>query len=401
MNKIFAFVLVLAVLLTTAACGSQPVYESAIIDNSVVDGNNKFAIDIFKALNVEDADKNIFISPMSISSALAMAYNGAEGSTKEAMENALGFSGIDRVLVKESFKNLYAYLKKVDKKIDLNIANSIWIKKGEKINNDYIKNTEKNFDARVSELDFSDPGSVDVINKWIKKETNGKIEKMLDSPIDPLIVMYLVNAIYFKGEWSEPFNPNITKDWTFHQYGGGEQTVKMMSRKDSYKFLQSRDFKAVRLPYGNGNTSMSIILPDEGVDINEFIDNLDRDTWYDIRGTMRGDEVEVKIPRFTMEYGIKSLNDSLKSLGMEVAFSETADFSGIRDYVCISEVLHKAIIEVNEEGSTAAASTIAAMTPTAAPVKEPLTFIADRPFIFLITEDTTGTILFMGKVLSI
>lgn len=401
MNKIFAFVLVLAVLLTTAACGSQPVYESAIIDNSVVDGNNKFAIDIFKALNVEDADKNIFISPMSISSALAMAYNGAEGSTKEAMENALGFSGIDRVLVKESFKNLYAYLKKVDKKIDLNIANSIWIKKGEKINNDYIKNTEKNFDARVSELDFSDPGSVDVINKWIKKETNGKIEKMLDSPIDPLIVMYLVNAIYFKGEWSEPFNPNITKDWTFHQYGGGEQTVKMMSRKDSYKFLQSRDFKAVRLPYGNGNTSMSIILPDEGVDINEFIDNLDRDTWYDIRGTMRGDEVEVKIPRFTMEYGIKSLNDSLKSLGMEVAFSETADFSGIRDYVCISEVLHKAIIEVNEEGSTAAASTVAAMTPTAAPVKEPLTFIADRPFIFLITEDTTGTILFMGKVLSI
>lgn len=401
MNKIFAFVLVLAVLLTTAACGSQPVYESAIIDNSVVDGNNKFAIDIFKALNVEDADKNIFISPMSISSALAMAYNGAEGSTKEAMENALGFSGIDRVLVKESFKNLYAYLKKVDKKIDLNIANSIWIKKGEKINNDYIKNTEKNFDARVSELDFSDPGSVDVINKWIKKETNGKIEKMLDSPIDPLIVMYLVNAIYFKGEWSEPFNPNITKDWTFHQYGGGEQTVKMMSRKDSYKFLQSRDFKAVRLPYGNGNTSMSIILPDEGVDINEFIDNLDRDTWYDIRGTMRGDEVEVKIPRFTMEYGIKSLNDSLKSLGMEVAFSETADFSGIRDYVCISEVLHKAIIEVNEEGSTAAASTVAAMTPAAAPVKEPLTFIADRPFIFLITEDTTGTILFMGKVLSI
>lgn len=401
MNKIFAFVLVLAVLLTTAACGSQPVYESAIIDNSVVDGNNKFAIDIFKALNVEDADKNIFISPMSISSALAMAYNGAEGSTKEAMENALGFSGIDRVLVKESFKNLYAYLKKVDKKIDLNIANSIWIKKGEKINNDYIKNTEKNFDARVSELDFSDPGSVDVINKWIKKETNGKIEKMLDSPIDPLIVMYLVNAIYFKGEWSEPFNPNITKDWTFHQYGGGEQTVKMMSRKDSYKFLQSRDFKAVRLPYGNGNTSMSIILPDEGVDINEFIDNLDRDTWYDIRGTMRGDEVEVKIPRFTMEYGIKSLNDSLKSLGMEVAFSETADFSGIRDYVCISEVLHKAIIEVNEEGSTAAASAVAAMTPAAAPVKEPLTFIADRPFIFLITEDTTGTILFMGKVLSI
>jgi len=401
MNKIFAFVLVLAVLLTTAACGSQPVYESAIIDNSVVDGNNKFAIDIFKALNVEDADKNIFISPMSISSALAMAYNGAEGSTKEAMENALGFSGIDRVLVKESFKNLYAYLKKVDKKIDLNIANSIWIKKGEKINNDYIKNTEKNFDARVSELDFSDPGSVDVINKWIKKETNGKIEKMLDSPIDPLIVMYLVNAIYFKGEWSEPFNPNITKDWTFHQYGGGEQTVKMMSRKDSYKFLQSRDFKAVRLPYGNGNTSMSIILPDEGVDINEFIDNLDRDTWYDIRGTMRGDEVEVKIPRFTMEYGIKSLNDSLKSLGMEVAFSETADFSGIRDYVCISEVFHKAIIEVNEEGSTAAASTVAAMTPAAAPVKEPLTFIADRPFIFLITEDTTGTILFMGKVLSI
>ncbi|HHY63900.1 MAG TPA: serpin family protein [Clostridiaceae bacterium] len=401
MKKSLSLILIFIFLMMTAACGSQPAYEATLVDNSVVDGNNQFAFDIFKALNEEDSENNIFISPMSISSALAMAYNGAEGSTKEAMEKALGFSGIDRVLVNEGFKNLFLYLKKVDKEIDLSIANSIWIKKGEKINKDFIKNNEQKFNAKVSELDFSDPGSVDVINKWISKETKGKIEKMLNPPIDPLVVMYLVNAIYFKGEWSDPFNPNVTKDWTFHSYDGCEQTIKMMSRKDDYEYLQGKDFKAIRLPYGKGKTSMNIILPDEGVDINEFISRLDRDTWYSIRDSMKIDEVQVKIPRFTMEYGIKNLNESLKSLGMEVAFSEDADFSGICDDVFISEVLHKAIIEVNEEGSTAAAATVVAMTGTSAPVKEPLTFIADRPFIFLITEEDTGTILFMGKVLSI
>ena len=224
-----------------------------------------------------------------------MTYNGAEGYTKEAMEDTLGFKGIDRALVNESFKNLFAHIKKLDKKIELNIANSIWIRKGQQINKDFINNNEQKFNARVSSLDFSDPASADIINKWINEETRGKIEKMVSPPIDPGVVMYLINAIYFKGKWTNQFNPNNTRDWIFQSYDEGEQTVEMMSRKDEYEFIRGKDFKAIRLPYGNGKTSMNIILPDEGVDINEFINKFDRKDWYSIRSSLKETEdVEVK-----------------------------------------------------------------------------------------------------------
>ncbi|MGI6621896.1 MAG: serpin family protein [Clostridiaceae bacterium] len=401
MRRFLVFFLVLSLLMISAACSTQPAFDSVNVSSYVVDGNNQFAFDIFKTLNTEDTDKNIFISPLSISSALTMTYNGAEGYTKEAMEDTLGFKGIDRALVNESFKNLFAHIKKLDKKIELNIANSIWIRKGQQINKDFINNNEQKFNARVSSLDFSDPASADIINKWINEETRGKIEKMVSPPIDPGVVMYLINAIYFKGKWTNQFNPNNTRDWIFQSYDEGEQTVEMMSRKDEYEFIRGKDFKAIRLPYGNGKTSMNIILPDEGVDINEFINKFDRKDWYSIRSSLKETEdVEVKIPKFKMEYGIKNLNDSLKSLGMEDAFSGNADFSGLSSGLFISSVTHKAVIEVNEEGSEAAAATVVAML-SAAVQKEPITFIADRPFIFLITEDITGTILFMGKVLSI
>ncbi len=378
-------------------------YDVSNISEYVLDGSSKFAFDIFKALNSEDADGNIFISPFSISTALTMAYNGAEGETKEGMEKALGYTGIDRALVNESYKGLISHLEKVDKDISLNIANSIWIREGELINKEFINKNEKHFNAKVSSLDFSDPKTVDAINKWIKDETKGKIEKMLTGPIDPDIIMYLINAVYFKGEWSKQFDPKKTINSNFFAYDGNTIKVEMMSRKCDYEYIKGQDYKAIRLPYGKDKTSMHVILPDESVDINEFIDNMTPEQWNDIRGSLRKtNDVTLKLPKFKLEYGIKSLSDSLKSLGMEKAFGEdgTADFSGIREDLFISDVLHKAVIEVNEEGSEAAAATVVAM-PASAPLMEPITFIADRPFIFLIIDDTTGTILFMGKVLSI
>lgn len=402
MKRLLVFILIVLLLLMSTACSSQPAFETINVSSYVVDGNSKFAFDIFKTLNTEDAESNVFISPLSISSALAMTYNGAGGDTKEAMENTLGFTGIDRVLVNDSFKNLFKHLERLDKQIELNIGNSVWIREGEKINKDFIRNNEKKFNARVSSLDFSDPASADIINKWIKEKTKGKISQMISPPIRSDIFMYLINAIYFKGSWSGPFNPNKTKDWTFNSYDGIKQTVKMMSRKDKYEYMQGNDYKAVRLPYGNGKTSMNIILPDEDIDINKFISKFDSKVWLEVKSSLKEtNDVEVKIPKFRMEYGIKNLNDSLKSLGMEIAFSESADFSGICDGLFINEVIHKAIIEVNEKGSEAAASTVVAMASAAPAPKEPITFIADRPFIFLITEDITGTVLFMGKVLSI
>jgi len=400
MKKLLVLLSIISVLITSAACSSGNAYDVSNVSEYVVDGTSKFAFDIFKTLNSEDADKNIFISPLSISVALTMTYNGADSDTKEGMEKVLGFIGIDKALVNESYKNLISHLKNIDKDISLNIANSIWIREGKLINKEFITRNEKNFNALVSTLDFSDPKSVDTINKWIEKETEGKIEKMLMGPIEPSIVMYLINAIYFKGEWTKPFDPESTAKANFYGYDGNTITVYMMSRTGDYEYAKGIGYKAIRLPYGKDKTSMHIILPDEGVDINEFIENMTPEQWNNIKMSLAMTSgVQLKLPKFKFEYGIKSLSDSLKALGMEKAFAADADFSGIREGVYINDVLHKAVIEVNEEGSEAAASTVVMMA-TSAPV-EPAAFIADRPFIFFITDDTTGTILFMGKVLSI
>ncbi len=223
---------------------------------------------------------------------------------------------------------------------------------------------------------------------------------MLEPPIAPDVIMYLINAIYFKGDWSEEFDPKDTREETFTTYEGKEQTVSMMSRTGKIDYAEGDDYKAVRLPYGKGKVSMYCVLPDEDMTIDDFIDNMTIGTWDEIRNKMSEvEELELKIPKFKIEYGIKKLNDSLIALGMGEAFTDRADFSGIMDNVSISRVLHKAVIEVNEEGSEAAAATVVEIRETAA--MEPIRFIADRPFLFFISDDESGTILFMGKLLEI
>jgi serpin B len=376
-------------------------YDLENIDPSVVDGNQKFAFDVFKKLNEEDVEDSIFISPLSISQALTMAYNGAETTTKEGMEKALGLSGLDRALVNGSFRNLTNYLGQIDKKINLNIGNSIWIKDDQDINEDFIMNNKENFNAEVETLDFADNKSVDIINNWINKATNKMIDKMLEPPIDKDIIMYLINAIYFKGEWSEQFDPKLTYQDNFTTLDGEIQRVNMMRKNGgSVEFTGNEEYKAVRLPYGNGKTSMYIILPSEGTNINEFINNMTIEKWSGIKKTVsEKEDIVFRIPRFKLDYGTKELKDSLISLGMEEAFGNNADFSGIREEILISSVMHRAVIEVNEEGSEAAGVTIVTIRDLA--LAEPNTFITDRPFMFIINDDVMDTILFMGKVVSI
>ncbi|NLY71647.1 MAG: serpin family protein [Clostridiales bacterium] len=387
---------------TLTACDDvgEVSYKAELVNQRVLDGNSQFAIDIFKTLSKEDQGKNIFISPFSISAALTMTYNGAETTTKEVMESVLGYSGIDRDLVNESYKHLLEYLKNADSKIELDIANSIWAKEGKEIKEEFLEKNRDSFSAQIESLDFSRDEAVEIINNWISEATKGKIDEMLEPPIPPEVIMYLINAIYFKGEWSEEFDPKDTKDEPFTTYDSKEQIVSMMSRKGKIEYAQGEGYKAVRLPYGKGKVSMYCVLPDEDITIDEFIDNMTIERWYEIRDKMNEvDELELKIPKFKLEYGIKNLNDSLIALGMEEAFTDRADFSGIMDNVCISRVLHKAVIEVNEEGSEAAAATVVEIRETAA--MEPISFIADRPFLFFISDDQSGTILFMGKLLEV
>lgn len=376
-------------------------YDIEKIDRQLVDGSQEFAFNIFKELNKEDLEESIFISPLSISQALTMTYNGAETSTKEGMEKVLGFSGLDRTLVNESYKNLNNFLKQIDDKIELNIGNSIWVRENQAIKEEFLRTNERTFNARVESLDFTDLKSADIINDWIKNATEGKIDKMLTPPIPPETIMYLINAIYFKGNWNEQFDPKLTYKDDFTTLKGDVQKVNMMMREEtSVEYTEGKDFKAVRLPYGDKKVSMYIILPAEGLDINEFINNITLDKWTGIKKTVsEKKDIIFRIPKFKLEYGIKDLTKSLKTLGMEEAFTKEADFSSIGNNLFISGVLHKAVIEVNEEGSEAAASTVVSVDVTS--VREPLTFIANRPFMFIINDDVMDTILFMGKVVNI
>ena len=376
-------------------------FDKEEIDASVVKGTTEFAFDMFKQLNGEEENGNIFISPLSISTALSMTCNGARTTTKEAMAEALRYEGMDIEQVNKTYQNLLGYLGQVDPKIELNINNSIWIREGEPIEEAFISLNKDIFNADVKTMDFSKEGAADKINKWISEATKGKIQKMIEPPISQDVLMYLINAIYFKGEWTEQFDKKHTFSRKFRAGSGETKKVMMMSRKGEVAYGQGDDFKAVRLPYGNGKTAMYCILPDEAASINQFIAGIDGAKWNTIKKSLsETKDVTVQIPRFKMEYGIKDLKGSLTALGMDEAFCESADFSGIRDDVFIETVLHKAVIEVNEEGSEAAGATAVGVgiTSNETAIVEPITFIGDRPFVFVIADEDTGTVLFVGKL---
>lgn len=377
--------------------GEHADYDEGKISGEVVDGNSRFAFDIFKQLDKEDGTENIFISPLSISTALTMTYQGADTTTKEDMAQVLGYAGIEDGELNESYQNLIRYLGQVDQKVELNMGNSLWVREGESIKEDFLATNKEFFDASVTSLDFSKKNAADQINQWISDATKEKIKKMIEPPIAPDVVMYLINAIYFKGDWTEQFDKKLTSLTQFYLEDGSESEVMMMSKHGKVEYGQGDNYQIVRLPYGAGKIAMYCILPQEDLSINKFIEELDLEEWQEIKENIREiDEFNLKLPRFKMEYGIKELNDSLTALGMGRAFADTADFSRIRNDVYISGVFHKAVIEVNEEGSEAAAATVVEVKETIS--MDPLEFIADRPFVFMIQDDETGTILFMGKV---
>ena len=399
------FMMVFIVLFVTGCSGvinnrQAYSYNRDKADLSFIEANTGFAFDVFREINAVDNDKSVFISPLSISTALSMTYQGARGTTKDSMAEALGYKGIDIEALNESYKNLLSYLRHSDDKVQLDINNSIWIREGNRVEEDFVKANKDVFDSYIAELDFSKLSAAKDINSWIDCATKGKISEMVKSPIPNNILMYLINAIYFKGDWTNKFDVKNTFSSQFLQGNGNKQQVDMMSRRGTIEYGSGDDYKVVRLPYGDGNTAMYCILPKEGLELNNFIESMSKDKWIEIReGITKMDDVLVQIPRFKVEYE-KELIESLSQLGMGEAFSDSADFTGISENVAISGVFHKAIIEVNEEGSEAAAVTVVEVRVTSA-MADPITFIGDRPFMYIIANDETDTILFMGKLLNI
>lgn len=373
------------------------------VDERLVAGNTAFGFNIFRALCEKDPGENIFISPASISMALAMTANGASGETFEAMMEALQLQGMDLAGINRAFADLKTILQNPDPEVELAVANSLWSRLGLSFNEDFLQRNRDYFDAEIRELDFNLPESVQAINDWVKKQTRGKIAGIVEGPIDPLTVMFLINAIYFHGSWSNEFNPNMTREIPFELPEGKKKEHPVMLREGSYRYFRGKGFEAVSIPYGkNRRISMDVYLPARESSLEDFFEKLTPDNWAAWQLSFKEMEGEIGLPRFKFEYE-QSLTEILKKLGMEDAFDpQRADFSGMRSVppeLYISEVKHKTYIDVNEKGTEAAAVTSVEMRVTSfQPENERFSMIADRPFFFTITDNKTGAILFLGSV---
>jgi len=362
---------------------------------TITKANNEFSWEILNLINKEDSEKEIFISPLSISTMLTMALNGAEGTTKKEMEKALHYEGMTPDEINNGYASLLERIKNLDEKVTIEIANSIWARDSFHIKPDYIEKNRNYLSADVRSLNFDLHDAASTINKWIADKTGNLITKMIDPPINPDVMMYLINAIYFKGEWTESFKEKDTITEDFHAIDGKTDKVSMMKRRGNIQYAKQGSYSAVMLPYGNESTNMVVILP-EG-DINRFISSMDNEKWISLLNELRhADNLHLQLPKFKMEYGIKELKSVLTGMGMGEAFSDRANFTGIaEENLCISSVLHKAVVDVNEEGTEAAAATVGTIVFTS--YTEPVSFIANRPFLFVITDNEDGIILFIGK----
>jgi len=365
-------------------------------NNELVDANKKFAWELFRTLNKEDYEREIFMSPLSVSAMLTMAYNGAGGTTREAMAEAMHYKGMPVNDLNAGYKYLISRLNSLDEKVQIEIANSIWLRQGFEISQSFMELNRDYLLSDVKRLDFNKAESANEINNWVAKKTNNLIPSVINPPIPADVMMYLINAIYFKGEWTEAFKARDTYEADFYSYDRLTDKVQMMQRTGSIALAESGDYTAVSLPYGGGKAGMIVILPNK--DINEFIDEFDYKQWDALLENFKPIiKLHLEIPKFKMEYGIKELNKTLVSLGMGEIFSENADFSGIAENIFISRVLHKAVVDVNEKGTEAAAVTVGEFVTTS--YSEPVKFIANRPFIFVIHDAEDGSILFIGKKL--
>jgi serine protease inhibitor len=369
------------------------------VDSRLTTAASTFSFKLYDRILKQRNGKNTFVSPASVMVALAMTYNGAEGSTREAMARALELEGMSLEDVNRAFADLKSALVPTDPKIQVKIANSLWARKGFDLNPAFIERNKQHYEAEMASLDFSDPAAPKTINSWVDKKTEGKISKIVDQ-ISEGTVLFLINAIYFKGEWQFEFKKEKTKPDVFRLAGGAKKEIPMMSQSATYSYYKGKDFQSVALPYGSGQVSMYVFLPDDERSLDQFEQNLTSENWDMWMKSFRPRPGDLMLPRFKVEWE-SDLNDALKALGMEEAFDGRANFSLIPKVnskgLFISQVRHKSWCEVNEEGTVAAAVTSVVMGIASAP-PEKFVMKVDRPFFFAIRDNTTGVVLFMGSV---
>lgn len=378
----------------------------------IADADNRFGLRLFEAFHkaetAKNVDSNVCISPLSIALALQMTYNGASGTTKAAMTHALELNGMTLDDVNRANEALLKSLPSSGQMRPqpngtastpdtphLEVANSLWLRDAHTVRPDFIQRTQTFYNAQVSGL----AGAPDTINAWVNTHTRGKIKKIA-SPADVRDAFaVLVNAVYFKAAWAVPFYKDATSDKPFHLASGTTHISKMMAKTQYFDYYTGDGLQMVSLPYRDCNLDMVIVLPNAPMKLSAFLPQLTPSKWQQWTAKMKGKRGTVELPRFRVEYGV-DCGDALTALGMGEAFKPSADFGGMSRVkpLYISKVIHKTYVNVDEQGTEAAAATAVFMTGSAMPVDKPFKMTMDRPFLYAIRDRQTGALLFVGAL---
>lgn len=382
---------------TTVSWGQAP---EAPHTDELVHGNDAFAVELYKRLSTEEG--NLFFSPESISTALGMVYAGARGDTASEIAKALHFT----LPQDQVFPAMAALLQQLAAgakggEYQLNLANGLWIQKNLPLLPSFSHLVKDNYGAQFDRVDFHDPERArTIVNKWVEEQTAGKITDLLPKDaVDAMTRLVLANAIYFKGDWATQFNPAATAEMDFHTGSASQVRAKLMRRNGSFGYFKGETFSALQIPYKGNQLSMVVFLPDapDGLQaLEQALKPGDLETWI---GGLKAEELTVLLPKFTMRWGTR-LCPVLEGMGMKLAFDSTAaDLSGITGQrgLSVNAVVHKAYVDVNEQGTEAAAATGVGIRAMA--FRRPaLIFRADHPFLFVIRDNKSGSLLFMGRV---
>jgi len=367
----------------------------------LIHSGTAFGLNIFRTMVSQQADSNIIVSPLSVSMALGMTYSGAAGETQSAMHEVLAYQQADEDAINQSYLSILELLTGLDPLVSFQIANSIWYREDFAVLDSFIQTNQDYFHAVVQALDFSQDSAVDAINAWVCEQTHGKIEDIIEGPIHPLTVMFLINAIYFQSSWTYEFDQTATRKEQFHPVSEESLTCQMMHITSEFDYFENADFQAVDLPYGDGYYSMTILLPKSGIDLDDIIGSMHVTEWESWTASFEKDTVALSLPKFKLRY-FRKLNDALIQMGMGVAFGGSADFSCLcpGGGIFIQEVRHKTFIQVDEEGTEAAAATSVEIREKCNMNGDsgPIPMRVDHPFLFAIRERNSGTLLFIGKI---
>jgi serine protease inhibitor len=402
-----------ALTLLVAACGegptgpgpAQPITELprplGSTEQALIQAGNAFAVKLLAQVHAAAPDSTVFLSPLSASMALGMTMNGAAGETLDQMRQTLGFGSMALSDIDASYRDLLDLLENLDPTVQLDVANAIFHRSTFQMEQPFLDTVRTYFDAEIQGLDFSDPSAAATINDWVKTATNGRIDGIVQPPIDPATMAFLLNAVYFKGDWTKSFDPADTYAGPFHLADGGTQDVRFMTKKDTLPYRATDAWQAVELPYGGGAFVMTVAVPREGYTLDDVATGLGAllDTAGTSDGTWSEQVVEVHLPRFQLEWG-RTLNGDLEALGMVDAFDpDKADFTPMSRAVqlYIQKVKQKTFLKVDETGTEAAAVTSVEMGVTSMPAG-PVVVKADRPFFVAIRERLSGTVLFDGFI---